>query len=175
MTVPVPDVRAALAPRRVLAAVLVALVCGGFVAAQSRLNGGLSVAGAGVLVASLLSYVGTLATSVLVIVLMGRARATATLLRRESRWWWYAIGLFGIPIVLTMAAGVPILGVAIASVCSIVLPGCNVMVTCVCASSDAGRKPELSSGIVDSERPRNRQTPSNVSMRCRKQVLARAM
>lgn len=119
MTVPAPDLRAALAPRRVLAAVLVALVCGGFVAAQSRLNGGLSVAGAGVLVASLLSYVGTLATSVLVIVLMGRARATATLLRRDSRWWWYAIGLFGIPIVLTMAAGVPILGVAIASVCSV--------------------------------------------------------
>ena len=116
---PQPSTVAATAVRRVLPAVLVAGLCGGFVAAQSQLNGGLSTAGAGVLVASWLSYVGTLATAALVIVVMGRARATATLLRRRSRWWWYAIGLFGIPIVLTMAAGVPILGVAIASVCSV--------------------------------------------------------
>ena len=107
------------APSLVLPAVLVAIVCGGMVAAQGRLNSDLSTQGAGALVASWLSYVGTLATVVVVVVVRGSLPRTVRLLRRDGRWWWYAIGLFGIPIVLAMTAGVPIVGVAIASVCSV--------------------------------------------------------
>ena len=103
----------------ILPAVVVAVVSGGLVAAQGRLNGDLSTAGAGVLLASWLSYVGTLGTVVLVVLLRGRTRATASVLRHRGSWWWYAIGLCGIPLVLAMAAGIPLVGVAIASVCSV--------------------------------------------------------
>lgn len=103
----------------ILPAVVVAAVSGGLVAVQGRLNGDLSTAGAGVLLASWLSYVGTLLTVLVVVVLRGTTRATASVLRRRGRWWWYAIGLCGIPIVLAMAAGIPLVGVAIASVCSV--------------------------------------------------------
>ncbi len=103
----------------VVPAVLVALTCGALVAAQGQLNGDLSSAGAGALVASWFSYVGTLLTALLVVVVRGSARSTARLLRREGRWWWYAVGLCGIPVVLAMSAGVPIVGVALASVCSV--------------------------------------------------------
>ncbi|GGC07715.1 DMT family transporter [Cellulomonas carbonis] len=103
----------------VLPAVVVAALCGAMVAAQGRLNGDLSTAGAGALTASWLSYVGTLLTVVVVVVLRGSAGRTVTVLRRDGRWWWYAIGVCGIPIVLAMTAGVPVVGVAIASVCSV--------------------------------------------------------
>lgn len=103
----------------VLPAILVAAVTGGFVAAQGQLNGDLSLAGAGVLVTSWLSYLGTLVTVLFVVVARRRVRATTTILRRDGRWWWYAVGLCGIPIVLAMASGVPIVGVAIASVCAV--------------------------------------------------------
>ena len=102
-----------------LPAVLAAVVSGGLVAAQGQLNGDLSVAGAGVLLSSWLSYVGTLGTVLLVVALRGRVGATMAILRRDSRWWWFAIGLCGIPIVLAMAAGIPIVGVATATVCSV--------------------------------------------------------
>lgn len=103
---------------RVLPAVLVAALCGGFVAAQGQLNGQLSTAGAGALTASWLSYVGTLLTVVVVVAAVS-ARRTARTLRRDGRWWWYAVGLCGIPIVLAMTAGIPVVGVAIASVASV--------------------------------------------------------
>ncbi|NTW40293.1 MAG: hypothetical protein HGA44_10475 [Cellulomonadaceae bacterium] len=102
-----------------LPAVLAAVVSGGLVAAQGQINGDLSTAGAGVLVSSWLSYVGTLATVVVVLAVLGRGRGTLAVLRRDGRWWWYAIGLCGIPIVLAMAGGIPIVGVATASVCSV--------------------------------------------------------
>lgn len=101
------------------AAVAVAALCGAMVAAQGRLNGDLSTAGAGALVASSLSYLGTLATVVAAILASGSLRRTATVLRSDGRWWWFAIGLLGIPIVLAMTAGVPVVGVAIASVCAV--------------------------------------------------------
>lgn len=107
------------APSLVVPAVLVAGVCGGLVAAQGRLNGDLSTAGAGALTASWLSYVGTLVTVVVVVVARGTLPRTVTVLRHDGRWWWYAVGVCGIPIVLAMTAGVPVVGVAIASVCSV--------------------------------------------------------
>jgi len=114
VTTPQQQARALVVP-----AVLVAAASGAIIAFQGRLNGDLSVAGAGVLVASWLSYVGTLATVVVVVVLQGHARQTAGVLRTRGRWWWYAIGLCGIPIVLAFSYGVPLVGVAVASVCSV--------------------------------------------------------
>lgn len=102
----------------VVAAAFGALV-GACVAAQGRFNGDLAESGAGVLVASWLSYVGTLATVVLAVAARRRVVATARILRRQGSWWWYAIGLCGVPIVLAMAAGIPLVGVAVASVASV--------------------------------------------------------
>ena len=106
-------------PSLLRTAVVVAAICGAVVAAQGRLNGDLSTAGAGALVASWLSYVGTLGTVVVAVVARGTLRSTGSLLRRDGRWWWYAVGTFGIPIVLAMTVGVPVVGVAIASVCAV--------------------------------------------------------
>lgn len=103
----------------VVPAVAVGALCGAFVAAQGQLNGDLSTAGAGALVASWLSYLGTLATVAVVVVVTGSLPRTVQVLRRDGRWWWFAIGTFGIPIVLAMTAGVPVVGIAIASVCSV--------------------------------------------------------
>lgn len=103
----------------VVPAVLLAALAGAFVATQGRLNGDLATAGAGALVSAWLSYVGTLVTVVVVIVVQGRARVTAGILRRDARWWWYAVGLCGVPIVVMFAVGIPVVGVAIASVCSV--------------------------------------------------------
>ena len=106
-------------PPLVVPAVLVSALSGAFVAVQGRLNGDLSAAGAGALVATWLSYVGTLVTVAVVVALQGRAPATARILRHDAAWWWYAVGLCGVPIVITFALGIPIVGVAVASVCAV--------------------------------------------------------
>ncbi|GMA32651.1 DMT family transporter [Litorihabitans aurantiacus] len=92
---------------------------GAVIAFQGRVNGDLAVAGTGVVVSGWLSYVGTLAASALVIVLRGRARTVTRLIRQRAQWWWFAVGLCGIPIVLAMASGIPLVGVAVASVCAV--------------------------------------------------------
>jgi transporter family-2 protein len=104
---------------QVIPAVLVAALGGALIAAQGRFNGDLTTAGAGALIATWTSYVGTLLTTAVVIVLQGRARRTAHVLRHEAQWWWYAVGLCGVPIVVMFAVGIPVVGVAIASVCSV--------------------------------------------------------
>jgi transporter family-2 protein len=103
----------------VVPAVLVAALSGALIAAQGRFNGDLSTAGAGALVTTWLSYVGTLVTTAIVLSVQGRAARTAHTLRHDARWWWYAVGLCGVPIVILFAFGIPIVGVAIASVCSV--------------------------------------------------------
>ena len=107
------------ATRPVVVAVLLAALSGAFVATQGRLNGDLATAGAGALLAAWLSYVGTLVTVAIVVVVQGRASITTRILRRDARWWWYAVGLCGVPIVVTFALGIPVVGVAIASVCAV--------------------------------------------------------
>ena len=92
---------------------------GALIAAQGRFNGDLAVAGAGTLVAGWVSYVGTLATVAVVLTARGRARSTVRTLRTHGQWWWFVIGLCGIPIVLGTAYGIPVVGVAIASVASV--------------------------------------------------------
>lgn len=103
----------------VVPAVLLAALAGAFVAMQGRLNGDLATAGAGALLAAWTSYVGTLVTVAVVVVVQGRARITRQILRHDARWWWYAVGLCGVPIVVTFAFGIPVVGVAIASVSSV--------------------------------------------------------
>ena len=103
----------------VVPAVLLAALSGAFVATQGRLNGDLATAGAGALLAAWTSYVGTLVTVAVVVVVQGRAVPTARILREDARWWWYAVGLCGVPIVVTFALGIPVVGVAIASVCAV--------------------------------------------------------
>jgi len=103
----------------VVPAVLVAALSGALIAAQGRFNGDLSTAGTGALVATWLSYVGTFLTTAVVIAVQGRARVTARILAHDARWWWYAVGLCGVPIVVMFAIGIPVVGVAIASVCSV--------------------------------------------------------
>lgn len=103
----------------VVPAVLVTALCGGLVALQGRFNGGLADAGAGALVAAVVSYVGTLVTVALVLVVMGRAAKTARILRRDGRWWWYAVGLCAVPVVIGFATAIPVIGVALTSVCSV--------------------------------------------------------
>ena len=103
----------------VVPAVLLAALAGAFVALQGRLNGDLATAGAGALLAAWTSYVGTLVTVAVVVVVQGRAGITRQILRHDARWWWYAVGLCGVPIVVTFAFGIPMVGVAIASVSSV--------------------------------------------------------
>ena len=100
-------------------AVVVAALSGACVAVQGRFNGDLSAAGAGAFVASWISYAGTLATALVVMVALGRGPAMVRILRAQGRWWWYAIGLTSVPIVVMFAVGIPVVGVAIASVCSV--------------------------------------------------------
>jgi transporter family-2 protein len=112
-------IRRTTTPTLVVPAVATAALTGALIAAQSRFNGDLAVAGAGTLVAGWLSYVGTLGTVVVVVLARGRAATTARTVASRGRWWWFAIGLCGIPIVLAAAYGVPIVGVAVASVGSV--------------------------------------------------------
>ncbi len=114
MTTPPPAARSLVVP-----AVGLVVLSGAFVAAQGRLNGDLSTAGAGVLLASLVSFVGTLTAVVLVIALTGRATRVRDALRERASWWWYALGILAIPIVLGFAYGIPIVGVAVSSVCAV--------------------------------------------------------
>jgi len=115
---PGPDARRTRDGGAVLPAVALAAGVGATVALQGRVNGDLAEFGAGAVLSGWVSYVGTLAAIAGYLLLAGRARAAVATLRR-SRPWWYLIGLCGIPIVLAFAAGIPLVGVAVASVCSV--------------------------------------------------------
>ncbi len=100
-------------------AVAGAAMVGALIATQTRINGDLNKAGAGPLVAGWVSYLGTLIAIVLVIVLRGRWAPAMRAIRDRGEWWWWAVGLCGIPIVISSAYGVPIVGVAVATVGSV--------------------------------------------------------
>lgn len=100
-------------------AALVAAGSGAVIALQGQFNGALTSAGAGAILAGWFSYVGTLVTTMVIIAVRRRTVVTWEILRTKASWWWFAIGLCGIPIVLAMSAGIPIVGVAIASVCAV--------------------------------------------------------
>lgn len=107
------------ATRRTTLAALVAAGSGAVLSVQSQLNGDLASAGTGPVVAAWLSYIGTVLATVALIAVRGRLRSVARVLRGMAAWWWFGVGLCSVPIVIAMAAGTPLVGVAIASVCAV--------------------------------------------------------
>lgn len=98
-------------------AITAAVAVGAAVSLESRFNGDLAAAGAGVFVASWLCQLGILASLLLVLGGSGRWVPAWQTIRDAGRWWWYAIGLFGIAAGLAITFSVPIIGVSITSVC----------------------------------------------------------
>ncbi|PZR55141.1 hypothetical protein DNL40_01820 [Xylanimonas oleitrophica] len=104
---------------RLTVAVLVAVGSGALISLQGRLNGDLATAGTGPVLATWFSYVGTLLAAVLLVVARRRVAVTVSLLRGAAAWWWFAVGLCSVPLVVAMSAGIPLVGVAVASVCTV--------------------------------------------------------
>lgn len=99
-------------------ALAVAVASGAIIAVQGKLNGELATRGAGALVSSWFAYLGALVMAVVLLVVLGRFRSAVRALR-HSRWWWFAVGLCSVPLVMSMAVGIPVVGVALASVCAV--------------------------------------------------------
>lgn len=97
----------------------IATVGGALIALQILFNGALGAAGSGPLLASFVSYLGTLVSAILVIAVIGQAAEVFLTIRKKGRPWWFMVGVSGVPIVITTAWGAPILGVAVSAVCSI--------------------------------------------------------
>lgn len=99
-------------------ALAVAITSGAVIAVQGKLNGELATRGAGALVSSWFAYVGAFVMAVLLLAALGRLGPAMRALR-HARWWWFAVGLCSVPLVMSMAVGIPVVGVALASVCSV--------------------------------------------------------
>jgi transporter family-2 protein len=103
------------------------MVCSGaLLAAQARVNGGLQDRlGGGAAVASLVALVSfSVGTVAVLAVLFASKRARRALKelpqhRQELRWWYFLGGLGGASLVSVSAAAVPIIGVALLSVCTV--------------------------------------------------------
>lgn len=113
-----PEAEPTMASRVTLAA-LIAAGSGAVLSVQAQLNGDLASAGTGPVVAAWLSYAGTVLATVVLVAVRGRLRSVARILRSMAAWWWFGVGLCSVPIVIAMAAGTPLVGVAIASVCAV--------------------------------------------------------
>lgn len=100
------------------AALAVAITSGAVIAVQGKLNGELATRGAGALVSSWFAYLGAFVMAVVLLAVLGRLGPALRSLR-EARRWWFAVGLCSVPLVMSMAVGIPIVGVALASVCSV--------------------------------------------------------
>ncbi len=99
-------------------ALLAAALSGVFVAVQGTFNGKLAATGAGAILAGWISYLATFLTVLFVLTLRGRLVEAWRTVRR-AQWWWFAVGLGGIPIVISMSWAIPLVGVAICSICSV--------------------------------------------------------
>ncbi len=106
-------------PESLLPAVGAAIVSGALVAVQGKFNGAFSADGGGPILAGWVSYLGTILAVIAMFLLRGTLGETLRILRAQSRWWWYAVGIGGIPIVISMSWGIPLVGIAICSVCSV--------------------------------------------------------
>ncbi|MFT3943420.1 MAG: DMT family transporter [Ancrocorticia sp.] len=98
---------------------LIAILAGVFVSIQGIFNGAFTASGAGPLLAGWVSYLGTLVTVVVIIVAQGNAAKFLGILRERGKPWWFAVGAGGVPIVIAMAWGIPLVGATIASVCAV--------------------------------------------------------
>ncbi len=101
------------------ASILVAGLAGVFVSIQGIFNGAFTATGAGPLLAGWISYLGTLLTVVVIIVAQGNLQKFFGILRTQGKWWWFGVGAGGVPIVIAMAWGIPLVGATIASVCAV--------------------------------------------------------
>lgn len=101
------------------ASILVAGLAGVFVSIQGIFNGAFTASGAGPLLAGWISYLGTLLTVVVIIAVQGNLRKFFGILRTQGAWWWFGVGAGGVPIVIAMAWGIPLVGATIASVCAV--------------------------------------------------------
>ena len=97
---------------------LVVVGCGGLLGVQARVNGELGARLHSALDAAAVSFLGgTLILVVLVGALARRRAAVARLRASTTRWWWWGGGLGGAAVVAATAQGVPLIGVALVSVC----------------------------------------------------------
>jgi transporter family-2 protein len=115
----VSPVRAASAPptssRAGTAALAAAVVAGGFVALQQRLNGALGVALGDALLAALVSFLAGLVLVAAVVAARPAARAAVPAVRTVP-WWGRLGGLGGAGLVAVGAAATPVVGVALLTV-----------------------------------------------------------
>jgi len=97
---------------------LAVLTSGGLLGIQARVNGELGARVHSSLDAAEVSFVGGLVLLVLVVAAApGRRSAVGRLRRVPARSWWWLGGLGGAAVVAATAYGVPIVGVALVSVC----------------------------------------------------------
>ena len=94
-------------------AVIVAVVSGGLIAIQGNFNGAFTSHGGGPLLAGWVSYVGTFITVLAIMVVQRNVATFWHILRTRSKLWWYLVGFGGVPIVVAMSWGIPLVGVAI--------------------------------------------------------------
>ena len=98
---------------------VIAVMAGVFVSIQGIFNGAFTASGAGPLLAGWVSYLGTLVTVVAIIVAQGNAGKFMRVLREQGKLWWFGVGAGGVPIVIAMAWGIPLVGATLASVCAV--------------------------------------------------------
>lgn len=108
---------AARRPGLARAALALTVVGGVLQAGQARVNGALEQQ-VGVLPTSLVSFgVGLLVLTALVAGSGDRRHAVVAALSGRARWWWRLGGLGGASVVAAQALGVPLVGIALVSVC----------------------------------------------------------
>ena len=104
---------------RVLLAVVITVLGGSCAAVMNTVNGRLGEAGTGPVVAATISYAVTLVGAALLFVVRRRVRVSWQMVRTQGSWWWFAVGLLSVPIVVGFAWGIPLIGVALAVVCTV--------------------------------------------------------
>lgn len=104
---------------RVLLAAFVAIGGGAFATMMNTINGQLGAAGTGPVLAATISYGVTLIGASALFVARRKVRASWRVVRTQGSWWWFAVGVLAVPIVAGFAWGIPLLGVALAVVCTV--------------------------------------------------------
>jgi bacterial/archaeal transporter family-2 protein len=90
---------------------------GALLGVQARINGDLGTRLHSALDAAAVSFAGGTAVLLLAVVISSRTAAVGRLRRADTRWWWWLGGLGGAAVVAASAHGVPLVGVALVSVC----------------------------------------------------------
>ena len=97
---------------------LAVVVSGGLLGVQARVNGDLGARLHSALDAAAVSFAGgTLLLVALVVGVRRHRAAVARLLHTSTGWWWWLGGVGGAAVVAATAHGVPLIGVALVSVC----------------------------------------------------------